>query len=97
MLLCLCSKNAEEDVLAVLDNHPDMLLRREHFAAWRINWEAKSENLRSLARELGVGVDTFVLLDDNPLECAEVSARCPEVVLALTLPPTHATGSPASC
>ena len=39
MLLCLCSKNAEEDVLAVLERHPDMLLRREHFAAWRINWE----------------------------------------------------------
>ena len=85
VLLCLCSKNAEEDVLAVLEGHPDMLLRREHFAAWRINWEAKSQNLRSLARELKVGVDTFVLVDDNPLECAEVSARCPEVV-ALTLP-----------
>ena len=85
MLLCLCSKNAEEDVLTALERHPDMLLAPEHFAAWRINWDAKSENLRSLARELGVGVDSFVFLDDNPLECAEVGARCPEAI-ALSLP-----------
>ena len=50
----------------MLDRHPDMLLRREHFAAWRINWDAKSENLRSLARELDVGVDSFVLARRQP-------------------------------
>ena len=81
MLLCLCSKNAEEDVIAALEHHPDMLLRPNHFAATRINWNAKSENLRSLARELNVGVDSFVFLDDNPVECGEVSARCPEAVV----------------
>lgn len=85
VLLCLCTKNAEEDVLAVLDNHPEMVLRREHFAAWRIDWGRKSESIRSLAQELGLGVDSFVLLDDNPLECAEVNVGCPGV-LALTLP-----------
>lgn len=85
MLLCLCSKNAEEDVLTALERHPDMLLRPEHVAASRINWDAKSENVRSLARELNVGVDSFVFLDDNPLECAEVRARCPEAI-ALSLP-----------
>ena len=85
MLLCLCSKNSEEDVFSVFDGHPDMLLRREHLAGSRINWRPKSENLRSLAEELNVGLDSFILLDDNPLECAEVRARHPEV-LALTLP-----------
>jgi amino acid adenylation domain-containing protein/FkbH-like protein/non-ribosomal peptide synthase protein (TIGR01720 family) len=85
VLLCLCSKNAEDDVLAVLERHPDMVLRREHFAAWRVNWHAKSENLQSLARELNVGADALVFLDDNPIECAEVRARCPEIV-TLTLP-----------
>ena len=80
MLLCLCSKNVEDDVAAVLDSHPDMLLRREDFVALRVNWDAKSDNLRALAQELNVGLDSLVLLDDNPLECAEVRSRCPEVI-----------------
>jgi FkbH-like protein len=85
MLLCLCSKNNEEDVWEVFERHPEMPLRREHFAAWRLNWNAKSENLRALARELQVGLDSVIFVDDNPVECAEVEANCPEV-LSLQLP-----------
>ena len=85
VLICLCSKNVEEDVYAVLDGHPDMLLRREHVTAARINWESKSANLRSLAGELNLGLDSFVFLDDSAVECAEVRARAPEV-LTLALP-----------
>ena len=84
-LICLCSKNNEEDVFAVMDHHPDMPLKREHLLSWRINWNRKSENLRSLANELTLGLDSFILLDDDPLECAEVQANCPEV-LTLQLP-----------
>lgn len=85
MLLCLCSKNKEEDVFAVFDAHPEMPLRREHFVAWRINWMSKSENLKSLADELGLSPDSFLFLDDNPVECAEVKANCPGP-LVLCLP-----------
>ena len=85
MLLCLCSKNAEDDVLAVFDRHPHMVLRRGHLADWRINWQAKSENLRALAADLRLGTDSFIFLDDDPLECAEVQANAPEV-LTLRLP-----------
>jgi FkbH-like protein/FkbM family methyltransferase len=84
-LLCLNSKNSEEDVWAVFAQNPGMVLKREHLAAWRINWSAKSENLRSLARELNLGLESVVFLDDNPVECAEVRAQCPEV-LTLQLP-----------
>jgi FkbH-like protein len=84
-LLCLCSKNNPEDVQAVFEQHPDMPLKREHFAATRINWLPKSENLKALARELNLGVESFVLVDDNPVECAEVRANCPGA-LALQLP-----------
>ncbi|MCB0164915.1 MAG: HAD-IIIC family phosphatase, partial [Anaerolineae bacterium] len=84
-LICLCSKNNEADVLTVFDQHPAMVLQRHHLVAWRINWQPKSENLRSLAQELGLGLDSFVLIDDNPVECAEVQANCPEV-LTLCLP-----------
>jgi FkbH-like protein/non-ribosomal peptide synthase protein (TIGR01720 family) len=80
MLLCLCSKNNQQDVFEVLDHHPDMLLKREHFAAWRINWDSKAQNLQALAEELRLSLDSFIFIDDNPLECAEVQAICPEVL-----------------
>jgi FkbH-like protein len=85
LLLCLCSKNSEADVWAVFKHHPSMPLQRSDVTAARLNWQAKSENLRSLARELQLGLDSFIFLDDNPIECAEVRANCPEV-LTLQLP-----------
>jgi FkbH-like protein len=85
MLLCVCSKNNEADVQAVFDSCSDMPLRPEHFAAMRINWRPKSENLRSLAEELKLSPDSFILVDDNPVECAEAQANCPGL-LALQLP-----------
>ncbi|PWU11731.1 MAG: hypothetical protein C5B50_22825 [Verrucomicrobia bacterium] len=85
MLLCLCSKNNEADVFEVFGHRLDMPLRREHLAACKINWRPKSENLKALAQELGLGLDSFIFLDDDPLECAELEANCPEV-LTLQLP-----------
>lgn len=84
-LLCVCSKNREQDVRETFRSHAGMLLREEHVSAWRVNWQPKSSNLRALAAELRLGLDSFVLLDDNPLECAEVAAGAPDVV-ALRLP-----------
>jgi amino acid adenylation domain-containing protein/FkbH-like protein len=89
VLLCLCSKNEEEDVWSTFDQRDDFPLRREHLAAWRINWSPKAENLRALAGELGLGLDSFVLIDDNPVECAAVRAGCPEAAV-LELPADEA-------
>jgi FkbH-like protein/FkbM family methyltransferase len=85
MLLCLCSKNSEQDVLEVFERRSDMPLKREHLVAWRINWRSKSENIKSLAHELDLGLESFVFIDDNPVDCADVSANCP-AVLTLQLP-----------
>lgn len=85
MLICLCSKNVEDDVWAVFDANPDMILKRKHLTAWKINWQPKSENIRTLADELQLGLDSFIFIDDNPVECAEVQAAYPEV-LTLQLP-----------
>jgi FkbH-like protein/FkbM family methyltransferase len=85
MLLCLCSKNNERDVLDVFDQRADMPLKREHLVSWRINWNSKSENIRSLAKELDLGLDSFIFVDDNPVECADVRINCPGV-LTLQLP-----------
>jgi len=85
MLLCLCSKNVEEDVDAVFAENRAMVLRPEDIAARRVNWNPKPQNLRELATMLQLGIDSFIFVDDNPLECAEVEAGCPEV-LTLQLP-----------
>ncbi len=85
MVLCLCSKNNPRDVFEVLEKHPDMLLRKDHITASRINWSLKSENIIELAHELNLGLDSFIFIDDNPVECSEVESRCPGV-LAISQP-----------
>jgi FkbH-like protein len=85
VLICLCSKNSEADVVEVFEKRPEMPLKREHIVSWRLNWMPKPENIRSLATELNLGLDSFIFIDDNPVECAQVQASCPEV-LTLQLP-----------
>jgi FkbH-like protein len=85
VLICLCSKNDENDVLEFFDKNPTIPLKKSHLTAWQINWRPKSENIRQLAIELGLGLDSFIFIDDNPVECEEVRANCPEV-LTLQLP-----------
>src|SRR5579871_4851380 len=85
MLLAMDSKNNEADVLETFAKHPEMPLQLHHFVDWRLNWDAKSANLHALACELSLGLDSFILVDDNPKECAEVAESIPEV-LGLPLP-----------
>lgn len=84
VLLAVASKNNEDDVMAVL-NSDESVLKPEHFTAWQINWQAKSENLNTLSEELGLAQNSFLFLDDSPLECLEVRNACPEI-LTVTLP-----------
>jgi FkbH-like protein len=79
--LVLCSKNNVSDVDEVFERHAGMVLKREHFAAERINWQDKATNLRELAAELGLGIDSFVFLDDNPVEREWISQALPEVAV----------------
>jgi FkbH-like protein len=79
IILALCSRNNEADVLAVLDGHPSCLLRKSDFAAWRIDWRDKSANLRELAGVLNVGLDAFVFVDDDSQQCAAVRTMLPSV------------------
>src|SRR5579871_25127 len=85
MLLTLCSKNNEEDVIETFQAHPEMPLRLEDFVSRRINWGSKGTNLASLAEELDLGLDSFILVDDSAKECAEAQLAAP-AVLALPLP-----------
>ncbi len=81
VLIALCSKNNEQDVWEVLESHPHCLLKREHLAAWRVNWQDKASNLRALAGELNLGLDSFVFVDDNPAECGLIRDLLPEVTI----------------
>lgn len=83
-LLALCSKNNPDDALEVLRSHPHQLLRPSHFAAMRINWEPKPHNLRSLADELNLGLDSFVFVDDSHHECMAVRTELPQVEVVQT-------------
>ena len=70
ILLALCSKNNEHEALAVLREHSSMLIREAHLAAYRINWDDKATNIRDIARELNIGLDHMLLIDDSPHERA---------------------------
>ncbi|MFE3767909.1 SDR family NAD(P)-dependent oxidoreductase [Streptomyces sp. NPDC059122] len=83
-LLVLVSNNDEATVRAVLDR-PDALVRAEHFSVLSTGWQPKAERLEAVATELGLGLDSFVFLDDNPVEVAALRAALPEV-LTLTCP-----------
>ncbi len=79
ILITLCSKNNEEDVMDVLENHPHSLIKRKHLAAWRVNWKNKAENIISLSEDLNLGLDSFVFVDDSEIECDLVKKMVPEV------------------
>jgi FkbH-like protein len=81
ILLAVCSKNNLDDAMEAIEKHPGMLLRAKHFAALRINWTDKSQNLREIAEELNVGIDALAFLDDNPFEREQVRAALPEVTV----------------
>jgi FkbH-like protein len=81
MLLTMASKNNEPDVIEAFERNLAMPLHLDDFAAWRINWESKADNLAALAKELNLGLDSFIFVDDNPKECAEVESSVPDVLI----------------
>ena len=81
VILTICSKNNEQDVEELWKRNPFIVLRKEHFSAWRINWNDKASNIQELAKELNIGLDSMVFLDDNPAERLLVSQTLPMVAV----------------
>lgn len=79
ILLAVCSKNNEEDAKAPFLEHPEMVLRLNDISAFVANWKAKDENLRVIARMLNIGLDSLVMVDDNPAERGRIRQNVPEV------------------
>ena len=81
VILGIVSKNNEEDAMEILRSNPHQVLRPECFAAFRINWQPKHENIVQIAQELNLGLDSFVFWDDNPTERELVSSMLPQVIV----------------
>ena len=79
VVLAVSSKNEDATARQVFREHPDMLLREKHIAAFQANWQDKASNLVAIAKALNIGVDALVLLDDNPAERQQVRLALPEV------------------
>jgi HAD superfamily phosphatase (TIGR01681 family) len=88
VILAVCSKNNYDDAIKVFQEHPFQVLKEEHFAAMRINWENKATNIAELALEINIGLDSMVFFDDNPVERAQITQAHPEV-LVVDLPKNH--------
>src|SRR5262249_54535249 len=81
VLLGIVSKNEEATALAALKEHPEMILRPEDFAGWRINWSDKAQNIVDLVSQLNLGLDSVVVIDDNPAERSRVREALPQVLV----------------
>ena len=81
ILLAICSKNDADLAMAAISSHPSMILRLDDFAAIRINWEDKATNLRSIAQELNLGLDSLIFLDDSEHERQQVRFGIPEITV----------------
>ncbi len=81
IVLAIVSKNEEQVALEAIEKHPEMVLRLEDFAGWRINWQDKVQNIIELMTELNLGPQSAVFIDDNPAERARVKESLAEVLV----------------
>jgi len=81
IILAVCSKNTENIAKEPFEMHPDMLLKLDDFAIFKANWNDKATNIRLIASELSLGLDSLVFVDDNPAEREIVRINLPEVAV----------------
>jgi FkbH-like protein len=81
VILAVCSKNDEANAVEPFDRHPEMLLRRADIACFKANWSDKATNLRAIAQELNIGLDSLVFVDDNPFERNLIRQELPMVAV----------------
>ncbi|MBK9633930.1 MAG: HAD-IIIC family phosphatase [Bacteroidetes bacterium] len=79
IIVGICSKNNEQDVKDVLNNHPDMILKEDYIVIKKVNWIDKASNLRAIAIELNIGIDSLVFVDDSDFEINLIKEQIPEI------------------
>jgi FkbH-like protein len=81
VILAVCSKNDEDNAVGPFERHPEMVLTRADITCFVANWQNKADNLRTIAKRLNIGLDSFVFLDDNPFERNLVRSELPMVAV----------------
>jgi len=80
IILAINSRNNSDDALQVIREHPYMILKEEHFACIRINWNDKATNLKEIGKELNIGLNSIVYFDDDPVNRELIKSTLPEVL-----------------
>lgn len=78
-MICICSKNDEDEVEKMFNLRKDFKLKLKDFTCHRINWNSKAENISSMAKEMNIGLDSILFIDDNIAEIENVKASIPQV------------------
>ena len=91
-LITLASKNIEADVEDAFKKRSEFPLKWDDLTTWKVNWQPKAANIAAMAGELNLGADSFVFIDDNPVECAQVRAALPQVLTVELPAPDKMTG-----
>jgi FkbH-like protein len=81
VILAVCSKNDEANALEPFEKHPEMVLKRVNISCFVANWSDKASNIRQIAQELNIGIDSLVFVDDNPFERNLVRQELPMVAV----------------
>jgi FkbH-like protein len=81
IILAVCSKNDEANAVEPFEKHPEMVLKRADIASFVANWQNKADNIRAIAQELNIGLDSLVFIDDNPFERNLVRQELPMVAV----------------
>ena len=98
IILAVCSKNNHADAIEPFTKHPEMRLKLEDIALFVANWQTKPDNIRTIANTLGIGLDSLVFVDDNPVERAAVRQLVPEVeVIPLPADPSQYIRALSQC
>ncbi len=79
IILAINSRNNPEDALEAIRKHPYMVLKEKHFSSIKINWADKATNMKEIANEINIGLDSIVFLDDDKTNRELIRKEIPEV------------------
>ena len=80
IILAINSKNNFDDAMKVINEHPNMILRKKNFASIQINWDDKAQNLKQIAEEINIGLNSIVFFDDDKINRERIKKEFPEVL-----------------
>jgi FkbH-like protein len=80
VILAINSKNNFDDAMEIIKKHPNMILKEDNFASFRINWNDKVVNMKEIAEELNIGLDSIVFFDDDPINRDYMRSAFPQVL-----------------